>query len=58
MTKEYEKCMHAFCLKAMKMIHSLVRTDVCIAECVNSFENVASTVSHKSEYTPHISANV
>ncbi len=39
--------LHAFCLKAMKkMIHSLVRIDFCIAECVNSFENVASVLSN------------
>ncbi len=29
-----------------KMIHSLVRIDFCIAECVNSFENVASVLSN------------
>ncbi len=32
--------------KQWNMIHSLVRIDFCIAECVNSFENVASVLNN------------
>ncbi len=38
--------MWSFVWKQWQMIHSLVRIDFCIAECVNSFENVVSVLNN------------
>jgi len=37
--------MHFVC-KKWKTIHSLFRLDFCFAECVKSFENVASVLTY------------